>query len=131
MAAKDLHIAVDGSPYEATTEVLCVAQSIVSSKCLLPHGIPLDPSLYIETKTDDLQNCKRLSAIPMLLTPKSKLSYRRKSLRSNPRLRKALSPRLKPIISILSRPAPTVIPRRAASPLSLSLLRPDVSVNYH
>ncbi|KAI4647835.1 hypothetical protein J4E93_004246 [Alternaria ventricosa] len=30
MAAKDLHIAVDGSPDEATTEVLRVAQSIVS-----------------------------------------------------------------------------------------------------
>ncbi|KAH6879251.1 hypothetical protein BKA58DRAFT_399212 [Alternaria rosae] len=30
IANKDLHIAVDGSPYEATTEVLRVAQSIVS-----------------------------------------------------------------------------------------------------
>jgi hypothetical protein len=37
MAAKDLHIAVDGSPDEATTEVLRVAQSIVSSKYLLSH----------------------------------------------------------------------------------------------
>jgi len=54
MAAKDLHIAVDGSPDEATTEVLRVAQSIVSSACLLPHAIPLDPSLHTETNTDNL-----------------------------------------------------------------------------
>lgn len=54
MAAKDLHIAVDGSPDEATTEVLRVAQSIVSSTYLLPHAVPLDSSLDIETNTDDL-----------------------------------------------------------------------------
>jgi hypothetical protein len=131
MAAKDLHIAVDGSPDEATTEVLRVAQSIVSSKCLLSHVHPRGPYLSVETNTDNLQNRKRLSVKPTPLTPKSELSSRRKSLRSNPKLRKALSPRLRPTICILSRFAPMVIPKRVASPLSLSLLQPDVSVSCH
>jgi hypothetical protein len=46
-------------------------------------------------------------------------------------LRKALSPRPRPIISILSRLAPMVIPKRVASPLQLSLSQLGVSVNYH
>jgi len=44
MAAKDLHTAVDGSSEEATTEILRVAQSIVSSKFIsLLHTPPSWP----------------------------------------------------------------------------------------
>lgn len=54
MAAKDLHAAVDGSSEEATTEILRVAQSIVSSKFIsLLHTHPTGLELNVETYTDN------------------------------------------------------------------------------
>ncbi|RYN56751.1 hypothetical protein AA0118_g3879 [Alternaria tenuissima] len=54
IANKDLHAAVDGSSEEATTEILRVAQSIVSSKFIsLLHTHPTGLELNVETYTDN------------------------------------------------------------------------------